>query len=79
MTDTFRICQHNIGPTSYYDTKGKDNKMLFIDSDKTFRNIKNYMRNCEYQADIYTIQELQNGKQRESGYLSVDGINYEYE
>ena len=79
MTDTFRLCQHNIGPTSYYNTRGKDNKMLFIDSDKSFRNIKNYMRNCEYQADIYTIQELQNGNQRESGYLSVDGINYEYE
>ena len=31
MTDTFRLCQHNIGPTSYYDTRGKDNKMLFID------------------------------------------------
>ena len=50
MTDTFRLCQHNIGPTSYYDTRGKDNKMLFIDSDKSFRNIKNYMRNCEYQV-----------------------------
>ena len=77
MTETFNFCQHNIGCVEYFDSGNENDKSRFVSSNDTYRDLKSYLSNTEFEADLYTLQEIQHYGNND-GEITVNETKYGY-